>query len=152
MSGSPESQKLGLRVSAVRIGRKLKRIELSRRSGIPNSTIRELEVNFRQIRPDGLARLADTLEVSIDFLLEREHTELPLPAGLSVQSLMKFLKAHPREDEKILYRMAVEANSAIAIADWQRLCELSDKRAVSAEASVRTLYKADPVNSRKPME
>ena len=110
----------------------MKRSELSRLSGVPYSTLRELEVNRREIGSGSVSGLANALEVSIDFLLRPESRELPLPAALSVESLRIFLQRRPREDEQPLYRVAIQADSPICVVDWQRLCELSDQRSLVA--------------------
>jgi transcriptional regulator with XRE-family HTH domain len=138
---------IGAKVASIREALSLNRLDLQKLSNVPYSTLRELEANKRQIRPEALARIADALQVSVDFLLGRDNLDMPLEAALSVQSLRIFLKKNDRTDSTALYRLAFEARSPIRVVDWARLCDLSDRKEQLSETTMRKLSSTEPVKT-----
>ena len=73
----------------------LSQTELARRSGLQPSTVSHFETGRRAPSFDNLKRLADTLEVTTDFLIGREID--PTTSGPTLESI--FRNAQEMEDD-----------------------------------------------------
>ena len=63
-----EQKRCGLRIAELRAKRGWTQAELSRRSGVPQNTISQIETSVQDPRVNTLRRLATALGVSLDAL------------------------------------------------------------------------------------
>ena len=64
-----DAESFGRRLAALRLGRNMKQVELARRANLSVAFLSELENGHREPGADSLLRLADSLLVSLDYLL-----------------------------------------------------------------------------------
>ena len=84
----PDPTPFGLRLKEVRERRGLSQTELDARSGVPAMMISHFETGTRPSASAAtLVKLANALEVSIDYLLCR--TDDPLPVGGRIEALLR---------------------------------------------------------------
>lgn len=84
----PTPTPFGIRLKAVREKRGLSQSDLERESGVPAVMISHFETGARpNASAATLVKLANALEVSIDYLLCR--TDDPLPVGGRVEALLR---------------------------------------------------------------
>lgn len=73
----------GERLTSARNKKKLTQIEMANRVQLHRSTYAQYEVNRRNPELEKLVRIADELEISIDYLLGRSNKEQELLNALS---------------------------------------------------------------------
>lgn len=102
----PEPSNFGRRLRAARDMRRLSQGELSERSKVPAVMISHFETGVRaSASADNLVKLANALEVSIDYLLGR--TEDPTPRSGAVEAaLLRTLGDAPRDVIDSVVRIA----------------------------------------------
>ena len=82
----------------------LSQTELARRSGLQPSAVSHFETGRRAPSFDNLRRLADTLEVTTDFLIGREID--PTTSGPTLQSIFRNAQEMADEDRQKLAEFA----------------------------------------------
>lgn len=98
------------RLKAVRDIRKWSQSDLARRAGMPPSSIAHFEAGSRKPSFDTLLRLANTLEVTTDYLLGRVENPGLAEAGDPLFRDIGKLTAVDRELAKDFLRMLVDRN------------------------------------------
>lgn len=87
--------------------RKLSQTELAERAGLPSTSISHFEAGARKPSFDNLRRLADTLEVTADYLLGRADTPGGLGEGVLHRHVEK-LTAENRDLAEAFLKMLAE--------------------------------------------
>lgn len=102
----PEPSLFGRRLRQMRDSRRLSQLELSQRSKVPVAMISHFETGVRaNASADNLVKLANALEVSIDYLLGRTD-DLTLRAGGVEAALLRSLGDAPRDVIDSVVRIA----------------------------------------------
>lgn len=101
---SPESKIFCERLRAVREKRGLSQADLASRSDLQPSAVSHFETGRRAPSFHNLRRLADTLEVTIDYLLGRVDDEKAV--GPSMQRIFRDASRMSKDDLDILADMA----------------------------------------------
>ncbi len=84
----PKPSAFGARLRTVRDTRNLSQLELSERSKVPVAMISHFETGVRgNASADNLVKLANALEVSIDYLLGRTNDPTPRSGGVEAALL-----------------------------------------------------------------
>src|SRR5579885_2779818 len=92
---------LGTRIRVVREARGLKGKDLAKKARVSPPEISRLEKNqLKNPTVATLAKIANALEVAVDFLLGLEDENLPLEEALAHQSFKIFLKANVVQDHQ----------------------------------------------------
>lgn len=91
-----------LRLAEVRKSKKMSQLTLGNKIGVAQETISGYEIGRAEPDLSTLCKLADTLCVSVDYLLGRSEVKLPLPNHLSpteleMVQLLRPLPAHKKE-------------------------------------------------------
>lgn len=85
------------RLRAIREGKGLSQTDLAEKSGLQPSAVSHFETGRRSPSFDNLRKLADALDVSIDYLLGR--AEEPQTAGPRAQKLFRDFASMSAEDQ-----------------------------------------------------
>ncbi len=91
---------LGERLRGTREAKGLTLEQLADKTGLHISSISLLERKPRDPKISSLAKLADSLEVSVGFLMCTEDQHLEFLVALRRQALQRFLITNPMSDEK----------------------------------------------------
>lgn len=127
----PEPTPFGRRLKAVRETRGLSQSELADKAGVPVVTISHFETGARPSASAAtLVKLANALEVSIDYLLSRSDD--PTPVGGKVGALLRTLGAHASEET---INTVITIGETLAEKDRQRASERPTERGKSASAA-----------------
>lgn len=91
-----------LRLAEIRKSKKLSQLTLGNKIGVAQETISGYEIGRAEPDLATLCKLADTLCVSVDYLLGRSDEKLPPPSQLSsveleMLQLLRSLPAHKKE-------------------------------------------------------
>lgn len=102
----PEPSLFGRRLRQMRDSRRLSQLELSQRSKVPVAMISHFETGVRaNASADNLVKLANALEVSIDYLLGRTDDLTPRAGGVEA-ALLRSLGDAPRDVIDSVVRIA----------------------------------------------
>ena len=97
--------------------------ELAGATNISNGEISKIEHGNQNPSFDFIERLADALEVSLDYLAGREDADLPLPEALARQSLRIFQRQATltSKQERYVQKVAETKNAPQNTDEWRRL-------------------------------
>jgi transcriptional regulator with XRE-family HTH domain len=106
MPAVPKASPFGIRLKAARNLRQLSQLELSERSKVPVAMISHFETGVRaNASADNLKKLANALNVSLDYLLNRSDD--PTPRDGPVQAaLLRTLHDAPQDVMDSVVRIA----------------------------------------------
>lgn len=97
-------EKFSDRLRKTRLDRGLSQADLAKRAGLQPAAISHFETEERSPSFENLRRLADALEISIDYLLVR--TPEPESAGPVVDRLYRDFRKMSAEDQDTIAKMA----------------------------------------------
>lgn len=80
---------IGERLKLLRESRGLSQSELARRIGVPNQSVSNYERGFRQPPAEFIHKVADFYEVSVDYLLGRDHFLYKDQGPISLDDFLK---------------------------------------------------------------
>jgi transcriptional regulator with XRE-family HTH domain len=93
------------RIRQLRETRRLTQLELAEKAGLPAATISHFETGIRTPGTTTLHRLAEALEVSVDYLLGREEAA---PSGPEARVIFRNLTGMTDSSLKALAKMSEE--------------------------------------------
>jgi transcriptional regulator with XRE-family HTH domain len=97
---------IAVRIKEVRETRGLTQVELALKAGLPAATISHFETSTRTPGTSTLQRLAEALEVRVDYLLGREDE--PAPSGPEARVIFRNLAGMTDSTLKALAKMSEE--------------------------------------------
>jgi transcriptional regulator with XRE-family HTH domain len=97
---------IGDRIRQLRERRELTQVQLAEKAGLPAATISHFETDIRTPGTTTLQRLAEALEVTVDYLLGREDD--PAPSGPETRTIFRNLAGMTDSTLKAFAKMSEE--------------------------------------------
>ena len=104
MNDSREAKQFRKRLVKIRGLRDLTQTELASRAGMMPAAISQFESGTRVPAFDSLVKMADALNITVDYLIGRNHK--PIAAGPSVDKLMRHAEQLPTYELDMLTNLA----------------------------------------------
>jgi|ERR1700722_3062543 transcriptional regulator with XRE-family HTH domain len=125
MTKGPGPSVFNQRLFMTRKARGLTLEELGKKTGLDQATISRLEREDMEPRASSVEKLADELEVSVDFLRGREDIEMNFSVALRHQALRRFLQDSSLDDlqKKDFELLCFRDSAPNSVRGWRDLAE-----------------------------
>ena len=125
MTKGPGPTIFNQRLFKTRKARGLTLEELGKKTGLDQGAISRMEREDMESRASSVEKLADALEVSVDFLRGREDKDMDFPVAIRRQALRRFLAdgSFDESQKKHFELLCFRDSAPNSVRGWQDLAE-----------------------------